>query len=278
MTSAELGKQRRMGRLSHDGKLLVVPIDDSLIFGPFDGLFHIEDTIRAIESSGPSAILGYKGSLSLIHSSNIPIILNVTASTTIGNHVSKVVTSSICDALRLNADCVAAHVNFTSDCENEMLRNLSEVICAADNMGLPVLAISYPRKCIAGKDYNYLDLDEKSYTDLICHCTRTSVELGADIIKTQFTGSAMSFEKVVKSAMGRPVIIAGGPLKEVKEAYTMAKAVIDAGGAGVSFGRNVFNATDIPAFVAGLKEIIYEGANVDRALLVYREVFNVRLE
>ena len=100
-------------------------------------------------------------------------------------------------------------------------------------------------------------------------------ELGADIIKTQYTGSAESFEKVVNSALGRPVIIAGGPLKQVDEAYLMAKNVIDAGGAGISYGRNVFNAHNIPAFLAGLREIVFESADISRALKIYRGYCNV---
>lgn len=270
MTSSEFGKQRRMNRIIHNGKMLIVPVDDSLIFGPFGGLYDIKGTIAQIEAARPSAILGCKASLSMVISPELPLILNLTASTTTGNHVSKVITGSVLDALKMDVDCVAVHVNYTSEYENQMLQQLSLLITDADQYGVPVVAISYPRKAVEDKDYNYDDLRQEEYTRLICHCTRTSVELGADIIKTQYTGSTESFKRVVESAMGRPVVIAGGPMKEISEAYSMAKSVIDAGGAGISYGRNVFNQKNIGAFLAGIKEIVFNGADVRKAMETYR--------
>ena len=38
-----------MNRLLNNGKMLVVPVDDSLIFGPYEGLYDIEHTIAEIE-------------------------------------------------------------------------------------------------------------------------------------------------------------------------------------------------------------------------------------
>ena len=151
MVSAEIGKRRRIGRIIKNGKMLVVPIDDSLIFGPYDGLYNLEQTVGLIETATPSAILAYRGSISLLHSCSIPIILNVTASTTTGDHVHKVLTNTVEDAIKIDADCVAAHVNFANEKENEMLKQLSAVITKADSFGIPVLAISYPRKSVEGK-------------------------------------------------------------------------------------------------------------------------------
>jgi DhnA family fructose-bisphosphate aldolase class Ia len=275
MTSSEYGKRRRLGRLLQKGKLLIVPVDDSLIAGPYEGLSNMTKTIKDIEASVPSAILGFKGSLSTIQSTEIPLILNLTASTIMGTHVSKAITGSVKEAICMGADCVAVHINYTSDNENQMMHYLAQIATEADQFGIPVLAISYPRKCVDGEDYNYHNISEKEYTDLICHCTRVSVELGADIIKTQYTGSCSSFNKVVEAAMGRPVIIAGGPLVEVEEAYEMARAVIDAGGAGISYGRNVYNQKNIKAFISGIKAIIYDDANVENALKIYRRFQDV---
>lgn len=269
MTCSEFGKNRRLGRLFFNNRMLVVPIDDSLIFGPYNGLYAISKTISEIELSKPTAILGFKGSLSQVQSNDMQLILNLTASTTIGNHVSKVVIGKVLDALRMDIDCIAAHINYTSEYENQMIEQFAAIASEADNYGLPTLAISYPRTRKNNTDYNYTDLDESTYTDLICHCTRTSVELGADIIKTQYTGSTDSFSKVVKSALGKPVIIAGGPIIDIREAYSMAKSVIDAGAAGISYGRNVFNQTNIFAFLSGIKEIVFFGNDVDSALEVY---------
>lgn len=154
-----------------------------------------------------------------------------------------------------------------------MMKNLASIISESDALGMPVLAISYPRKQCNGKDYNYEDLMDKNidkYTDIVCHCVRTSAELGADIIKTHYTGNVETFFKVINSALGVPVVIAGGPLVTVEESYSIAKSALEAGAAGISFGRNVFNVENIGAYIKGLKAIIFENVSVKMAIEIYQ--------
>jgi DhnA family fructose-bisphosphate aldolase class Ia len=277
--SSYYGKKKRLYRFIKNGRTLIVPVDDSLIFGPFNGLNSLDSTLNTILKMEPNAILGYKAGYSILEDSQVPFILNITASTTMGNHVKKFQTSSVMDALIMGAECIAVHVNYTSEDENDMLKNMSQIISEADKYGMGVLAIAYPRKSINGKDYNYEDLKEKEnekYTDLICHCVRASVELGADIVKTQYTGNKESFNRVIKSSMGKPVVIAGGPLVDVYDSYKMARDALDVGAAGISFGRNVFNAQNIEMYLAGMKEIIFNNVDVDKAFAIYNKgVHNV---
>ncbi len=274
-SASHYGKKRRLERIIRNGKMLVVPVDDSLIFGPFDGLFSLGDTLNTISEMEPSAILCYKGACSVLESVRIPFILNVTASTTMGNHVLKIQSSSVIDALKMGADCIAVHINYTNENENCMLQNLAHIISEADSYGIPVLAIAYPRTSVNGRDYNYEDLKESNnakYADIVSHCVRVSAELGADVIKTQYTGSVESFKRVVQSALGRPVIIAGGPLIDVCASYSMARDALDAGAAGISYGRNVFNSKNIRAYLTGMKEIVYNNMDIAGALAIYNEV------
>lgn len=277
-SAAYYGKKRRLERIITNGRMLVVPVDDSLIFGPVDGLGNLTDTIGSIVDGRPSAILGYKGSYSLLSETlngfQIPFILNITASTTTGKHIQKIKSCTVREALTMGADCVAAHVNFTSEYENEMIQNLASIISEADEIGMPALAIAYPRKVHDdGTDDNYeieKDTDINAYTQRVCRCVRTSVELGADIVKTQYTGSIQTFQRVIDSALGRPVIIAGGPVLTIRNSYKMAKDAIEAGAAGISYGRNVFNAKNIEAYIAGIKTIVFNDASVDEALDIYK--------
>ena len=78
------------------------------------------------------------------------------------------------------------------------------------------------------------------------------------IIKTQFTGSAESFSKVVGAANGTPVLIAGGKMKDENELYAMVSDSIKAGGAGVSIGRNVFNREDSLEVIERLRKIVFD--------------------
>lgn len=259
-----IGKKRRLARLIPNGKTLVVPIDDSLIFGPKDGLFKIESTIESIVKGEPNALLGFQSGLEMVTEKNIlmPYILNLTASTIMSQHTKKTVVSSVEFALKNGADCVACHINFSSMYESEMLHNFALISQECDRLGMPLLAISYPRTEKNGKDYNYEDLMENNieeYTNLVAHAVRVSAELGADIIKTNYTGTIESFKKVIVAANGKPVIIAGGAKVPVEESLKKAEDAMIAGASGISYGRNVFNAEDIDTYLTAIKYIIFQG-------------------
>lgn len=90
-TSSQLGKNRHLNRIFNYEKCVIVPMDDSLISGSEQGLFDLDAKITEICSARPNAILGYVGSLSLLSrkSYDIPIILNLTASTERSTHTNK---------------------------------------------------------------------------------------------------------------------------------------------------------------------------------------------
>lgn len=258
-----LGKKRRMARLAPNGKMVIVPIDDSLIFGPKNGLLDIESTIEQIVKSEPNALLGFQRGLELVSDKNIlmPFIFNLTASTVLSQHTKKSTIASVEFALKNGADCVACHVNFSSLYENEMIHNFAMISQECDKLGMPLLAIAYPRGEKDGQDYNYEDLKNENvdaYADLVAHAVRVSAELGADIIKTNYTGTRESFKKVIVAASGKPVIIAGGAKVPAKESLRNAADAMKAGASGISYGRNVFNADDIETYITAIKHIVFQ--------------------
>lgn len=221
VTASALGKRRRMFRIFGDkGKCIVVPLDDNLISKYNEGLKNLHDKIKDIQQAKPNGVLCYLGTASIIDKYEVPIILNLTASTEYKTHTKKILVSTIEQAIAIDAAAVAVHINVSSSYESIMLENLGAVSEVCQKYGMPLLVIVYPRTEHAGKDYNYEDLkkeNEAGYTKLVCHCVRIAFELGADIIKTQFTGSAESFSKVVEAANGTPVLIAGGKMKDITE-------------------------------------------------------------
>jgi len=135
--------------------------------------------------------------------------------------------------------------------------------------------MAYPRSERDGKDYNYEDIKENyntEYTELVAHCTRVVSELGADIIKTCYTGSAESFKSVITAACGRPVIIAGGPEVSVDVSLERAIGAIEAGGAGVSYGRNVFNSDHIVPYLTVAKDIVFGKVALSEAIEKYNRL------
>lgn len=274
------GKRRHLERIfNYDGKCLIVPLDDNLISGSITGITDIRKKIQQIEDSRPSAILAFQGTLNLVDDYSIPIILNLTASTINASHTHKVLVSSVEKALRLGADAVAVHINLSSKYESDMLKTLGKVSEECDKFGLPLLVIAYPRGEIIDEngieiDQNYQLLkvsDQERYGNLVSHCARVAFELGADIIKTQYTGSVSTFKTVVESAGGKPVVIAGGDRIDIMQLFTVVENAMKSGASGVSIGRNVFNRQDSDKIIFYLKKLIFEGASAIDVFKLYNE-------
>ena len=190
------GTQRRLARLFRhdDDRALILPIDDGLISGPRGQLSDLDTFFRCIQCCLPDGLLLFPGVLNrhfrLLHA--VAAIVNLTASTTSIYHTRKTFCTDVEAAVAAGADMVAVHVNLTSRHEPEMLRTLSTVIRRAEALGVPVLAIMYPRREATAGDDNYQRLRQSEpdrYLGLVVHAARVAMELGADVIKTQYTGS-----------------------------------------------------------------------------------------
>jgi len=195
--------------------------------------------------------------------------MNLTASTSRSQHTRKTQVGTVHQAAQLGLHAVAVHVNISSKYEADMLSILGSVSQACESYGMPLLAIMYPRSEADTGDNNFDELqrsDRKRYAELVAHSARVGVDLGADLIKTKYTGDPDSFHLVVEACRPVPVVVAGGPALSPKAMLKMAHEVICAGGAGVSFGRNVFSRDDPKPFIAGLKAIVHEDATLAEAL------------
>jgi DhnA family fructose-bisphosphate aldolase class Ia len=157
----------------------------------------------------------------------------------------------------LGADAVSIHVNFGADTVPFMLRDFGQIARECNEWGMPLMVMLYPR----GKDIkNGYDVD------LVKQCARAGMELGADIVKTSYTGDIDTFREVVKGAI-IPVLIAGGPkMDSDRDLLQMVKDSIEAGGMGVSIGRNIFQHRNVTGITKAVAEIVLHDASVEEAL------------
>jgi DhnA family fructose-bisphosphate aldolase class Ia len=262
---AQLGKQKRLNRiLGENGKAFIVPVDDLLICGSDFQLSQYKEKVPCLEIPEINAVLGFPGIFNQFYNSlkQKPWIINLTTSTIRSQHTNKRLSLTLEYAISLGCDAVAVHVNMTSPTEGEMLQNLAYISCECQKFGIPLLAIIYARKPgDDGKDDNYLLLrknENEKYTNLVSHACRVAVELGADIIKTNFTGSAESFRRVIYAAGDVPVVIAGGEQVEETIALENVRQAMQAGASGICFGRNFFYREDVKAFSQKVRVILNE--------------------
>jgi fructose-bisphosphate aldolase/2-amino-3,7-dideoxy-D-threo-hept-6-ulosonate synthase len=160
------------------------------------------------------------------------------------------------EAIRLGADAVSVHINIGSKTEAEQLKKLGTISKICAEWGMPLLAMMYPR----GDGIN--QFDEKA----VALASRVGAELGADIIKTNFTGSVESFKRVVEGCPV-PVVVAGGPkMKSVEDVLKMVEMAMEAGARGVAIGRNIFQAENPTLMTKAIAMIVHENASVKEAL------------
>lgn len=271
------GKKRRLNRLLNPvtKRTVIIPLDDSLISGPEEGLRFMKEKLHQILKEKPNSIVGFKGLFKnnyekcIENFDNIGCVLNLTASTVRGRHTKKIQISKVEEALKMGMDAVAVHVNIGSKYENEMIHTLSVVSNECEISGMPLMAFMYVRKERNGLDYNYEDVmhaNIEEYAKLVRHAARIGVDLGADIIKTHYTGSTETFRTVIQSCGSVPVVIAGGPREEDEMLLSKAHSAICAGAAGVCFGRNIFNQTNSDIYVKTMIGIVHKEWSLSYAI------------
>lgn len=262
-----IGKKIRLERIINrkTGKGIISPMDHGLSDGPIPGLINMTETIDAVAKGGANAVLMHKGMVKTGHRGygrDIGLILHLFGSTSLSTDPHhKVQVTSVEKALKLGADAVSIHVNVGSEKEAEMLQESGRIAEECDEWGMPLLAMMYPR---GPKITNEHD------PEVVKHAARVGAELGADIVKTNYTGDPDTFKEVVDGCPV-PVIIAGGPKVETtKELFEMVYDAIDAGAAGTAFGRNVFQSENPEKMTRALVGLIHEGMTPDEALEILK--------
>lgn len=260
-----LGKQIRMERIinRNTGKTVIVPMDHGISVGPIEGLLDMKSIIQQVADGGANAIVEHKGLISEGHrgrGTDIGLIIHMSASTCLSPYPNaKTLVCSVEEAIKLGADAVSIHVNLGNGGEKEMLKDFGRVSCEARNWGMPLLAMIYPRGEKIKDEYD---------VEVIKHAARVGDEMGADIVKVSYTGSVETFKEVV-SGCSIPVVIAGGPKMESdREILEMVKGAIEAGGAGVSIGRNVFQHKNPTRMIKAISAIVNDGSSVEDALKI----------
>jgi class I fructose-bisphosphate aldolase len=101
---------------------------------------------------------------------------------------------------------------------------------------------------------------------VIAYASRLALELGADVAKVKYPGSQEAMEWVVDAAGPVKVIMSGGSKTSDRAFLASVKDVMDAGGAGLAVGRNVWQRENASAMLDALEAVIFEEASVDDAL------------
>jgi len=252
------GKRARIERISRGGLFLCVPMDHGISSGPVAGIDSALDTVRKVSSGGATCVVLNKGVIKAMPGHpGIGVLMHMSASTSVGPDPNyKVMSAGVEEAIRLGADGVSVHVNIGSREEPRMLYDLGRAADDADKWGMPLLAMMYARG-------EYLKSPGDPF--VTSHVARVGAELGADIVKCNYTGDRGSFSRLTRS-VPVPVIIAGGPKMDTDmDVLRLVRDAMDSGAAGVAFGRNVFQHRDPEAITRAISTIIFDNVDVEKA-------------
>ena len=259
MIGKEIRSERIINRITK--KTVIVPMDHGVSVGPIMGITNMKEAMSQVAEGGANAVVVHKGIVGSGHRKSGPdmgLIVHLSGSTSLSPEPNaKSLVCTVQEAIKLGADGVSVHVNIGNGHEKEMLTDLGAVAHTASEWGIPLLAMIYPRGERIKDEYDPV---------AIKHAARLGAELGADVVKVSYTGNPDSFSEVV-AGCHVPVIIAGGPKMESdREILEMVKGAMEAGAAGTSIGRNVFQHKNPTKIVAALSMIVHKNATVDEAL------------
>jgi fructose-bisphosphate aldolase/2-amino-3,7-dideoxy-D-threo-hept-6-ulosonate synthase len=246
-----LGKTRRMSRLfvGEKHRCLLSPLDHGGWLGPVKGLDRPRTIVEQVIAGGANAILASPGFLQAAAPAlrnDVGLVLRVSLTAGLSAQGSQETPIAQLDtALRLDADAVAVSVFFGREGDIEIYRWLAALIQACAPYDMPVVAEMMPPG------------DRAFDATAIAHAARIGMEIGADVVKTNYCGDAAQFAEIVQ-AVPVPIIVAGGP-KTTPDISTLdlVRDALQAGAAGVAIGRRVWQSEDPEAVTRQIHRVMF---------------------
>lgn len=254
------GKRNRLSRIiqPETGRTVMLAVDHGYFLGPTRKLENVAQTVSPLLGEADALMLT-RGILRTQIDPDVPcpIVLRVSGgSSIIGADLSnEVITTSLEDALRVNASAVALSIFVGSDYETQTLESLAMLVDEAQVYGMPVLAVTAVGKELEKRDSRFLALS-----------CRIAAELGATFVKTYY---CEEFEKVVESCPV-PVVIAGGPKLDTElDAFQLAHDALERGAVGVDFGRNIWQNPHPVGMIKAVRALVHNNASPEEALRTF---------
>jgi len=244
-----------INKIMRKGKALILAYDQGLEHGPTDFNDKNADPAYIIEiakKGGATAIAFQKGIAEKykkeIKASKVPLILKLNGKTKMykGEPYSTQL-ATVADAKKLGASAVGYTIYFGSNYEAKMLDEFVDIQRKAHKAGLPVVVWSYPR----GKGV------KKITDEIMAYAARAGAEVGADMVKIQYTGNPKALAWAVKVTPRTKVVISGGARSDEKGFISDAKKIVKAGAHGMAIGRNIWQNKDPIAMSKKVKGAIW---------------------
>jgi len=263
-----VGKAMRMKRvIDATGVSVICALDHGMTSPQFlEPLADIVNRTREAVAGGANVIMMSKGMIRIAEpafspTTSLALLLSASANPERGEP-EVVQIAEVEEASRLGADAVVLFTALGGQSEPGMIRTLAQVGRACEVAGIPLIAEAEFPTTYASVE----DLRDRYGFEYLRRNVRLCGELGADVIKTNWPGDETSFRRLVESANGIPVVLAGGSRLSDQELLGRMELAMTAGAVGCSVGRNIFMHRSPEAITRALSRVIRERWSADRAL------------
>ena len=268
------GQQLRMSRLidPRTGHGFCIALDHALQFGISPGNGHPEALLDLMAEAGVDGVILSLGTAlrlgnRLARRGGPALILRLDQTTmwregtplAYRDGMTRLV-ASVADAVSLGADAVITYLFFGH--ADPALETKSFEDCAAVNAAARAAGMPHVIETMGARGGLARDVFDP---ELIAFHTCVGAEMGADIIKTDWPGSAAALRPIT-AALPVPVLMAGGP-RQTSDLGTLqlVAEVMRGGAAGILFGRAIFGADNPLAVLKACRAIIHDDATVETA-------------
>lgn len=254
-------KNIRLNRLFNDnGRSLVVAMDHPRVFDVVTDLQFLENISKKVLEAGADALLTPFGATDYLVDKNFKngFWLSV-------DNDSNSSKSIIESCLMLGADGLKVEVYPWCTRDDDFLKkytgngsivNATKLVNECRKWNVPLMVESIP--------FGWPKAEERN-PQLIAAAARVASELGADYVKTFYTGDKESFKTVIQNSLV-PVLILGGPkIDSDIEILQMVRDALDVGAVGITMGRNIWGNSNVTGMTAALAAIIHKDASVESA-------------
>lgn len=273
--STACGKALRLGRIVNPktSRAVCVAFDHGLDFGPMPGIVKAREAMEKLVEGGADAVLVSPGiarlCADLFSGRDAPSLILRLDWTNIWRPIQQLtyeegrtcLIASVEDAMRLGADAVLSFMFVGYDdpgVEADEIAKNGQISRACEAMGMPHIIEPMGR----GRKIAARAMED----EIIAFHVRMAAELGADAIKTDYSGSPTGY-KAVTEACHVPILIAGGPkTNSNRESLEMVQGAIGAGAAGVLLGRNILQAESPVRMLKAIRAIVHDNKPVSEAL------------
>jgi class I fructose-bisphosphate aldolase len=280
------GKKARLHRILNEhglrnGTALFLPYDQGLEHGPRDFFAnpaassprYVIDLALEGGFNGVVLQIGLAEKFYWEYAGELPLVLKLNGKTEIPSDAEALspLHASVEDAVRLGADAVGYTLYVGSPRQDEDLVQLRQVREDCERFGMPLVVWSYPRgEAVAAKG------GQNSFY-AIDYAARMAMEMGADIVKLNMPKIDPEKDKdspapyneggfsqddaiahCVESAGRSLVVLSGGSKIDDDALLAQTRGIMQAGGSGVIYGRNVWQRewSEALEIIAQIKEIM----------------------